>query len=206
MASFLPVKKVEFGAKFIENKALLIDPNGKILSFFFKNKPVPVVEPSVAGDGNVPVSTTEFGTLATSICYDADFPQLMRQAGQKNADVLLLPSGDWKEVSPYHGDMAKMRAVENGFSLVRCVSGARSSVYDFYGQLISARNFFDSGEKVLVAYVPMKGVQTVYSFIGDSWVAVCGFLLIVLVVIAWQSHQKSKANIRPPAGSLSITS
>ncbi|MFZ6002211.1 MAG: nitrilase-related carbon-nitrogen hydrolase [Bacteroidota bacterium] len=186
MVSFIPTK-VQMGSKYMENKALLIAPDGSLVYTFFKNKPVPVVEGSIAGDGNVPVAATPFGNIATSICYDADFPQLMRKAGQQQADIMLLPSGDWREVSPYHAQMARMRAIENGFSLVRPVSNAQSFAFDYLGRQLSVRNFFDSGEKVLVAYVPTKGTQTIYPVIGDVLVYACGLLLLVLMVLALRS-------------------
>ena len=172
VASILP-GKIEFGKKFIENKALLFDPEGNMTNVFFKNRPVPLIEPSVPGDGNVPVMATKYGNLATSICYDADFPQLMRQLGRKDADILLLPSGDWKEVSPYHAHMAVVRAIENGTSLLRPVSGAVSIACDYHGNIAGQRSYFDSGERVVVAHLPLKGIKTLYSAIGDSFAWIC---------------------------------
>jgi apolipoprotein N-acyltransferase len=188
MAAFLP-GKVEMGKKFIENKAVLINPEGAVESVLFKNKPVPVVDPSIAGDGIIPVVTTTNGNLATSICYDADFPDLMRQAGKKGADVLLLPSGDWKEIAPYHAQMAMVRGIENGFSLVRPVSGATSVVSDPYGRARGIKKFDDEGPKVLVAYVPVKGVKTFYPIIGDIVVYICGIGFVALVVNAYRNKQ-----------------
>ena len=175
--------EIEFGKKFIENKAVLFDPDGNLLNVFFKNRPVPLIEPSVAGDGTVPVVATPFGRLAISICYDADFPQLMSQLGRKGADILLLPSGDWKEVSPYHGQMAIVRAIENGTSMLRPVSGAVSIACDYHGNIIARRNYFDKGERVMVAYLPTAGIKTLYSIVGDSfaWVCVAGLVLVVAV-------------------------
>ncbi|HMG90338.1 MAG TPA: nitrilase-related carbon-nitrogen hydrolase [Chryseolinea sp.] len=173
--------KIEFGKKFIENKAVLFDPDGNSLNVFFKNRPVPLIEPSVAGDGDVPVIRTPYGKLAISICYDADFPQLMSQLGKKGADILLLPSGDWKEVSPYHAQMAIVRAIENGTSLLRPVSGAVSIACDYNGNIVARRNYFDKGDRVVVAYLPTAGIKTLYSRVGDSfaWVCVVGLVFII---------------------------
>jgi len=173
--------EIEFGKKFIENKAVLFDPYGNSLNVFFKNRPVPLIEPSVAGDGTVPVIATPYGRLAISICYDADFPQLMSQLGRQGADILLLPSGDWKEVSPYHAQMAIVRAIENGTSMLRPVSGAVSIASDYHGNIVARRNYFDKGERVVVAYLPTKGITTLYSLVGDSfaWLCAVGFVLII---------------------------
>ncbi len=170
--------------KFMENKSWLIDPSGKVLNVFLKNRPVPIAEAgSVPGDGIVPVVSTSNGRIATSICYDADFPSLIRQAGQKQADILLLPSGDWREIAPYHAKMASVRSIENGFSMLRTVSGATSIACDYYGQVIASRNYYDRGAKVLVAYLPMQGVTTIYSKVGDVLVYICGAILLGIVAM-----------------------
>ena len=178
--------KIEFGKKFIENKAILFDPEGNIVNVFFKNRPVPLVEPSIPGDGEIPVISTNYGKLAVSICYDADFPQLMGQVGRKGADILLLPSGDWKEVSPYHAQMAIVRAIENGTSLLRPVSGAVSIACDYHGNIAAQRSYFDSGERVVVAFLPIEGIRTLYSIVGDgfAWICISGFAGLLTSVIS----------------------
>lgn len=165
--------------KFMENKSWLIGPEGTVLNVFLKNRPVPVAEAgSVPGDGVVPVVPTSVGNLSSSICYDADFPSLIRQAGEKHADILILPSGDWREISPYHARMAAVRSIENGFSLLRTVSGATSVACNKYGQVVASRNYFDQGAKVLIAYLPIGGARTIYSQIGDVFVYVCAAIVI----------------------------
>jgi apolipoprotein N-acyltransferase len=182
MGSFLP-GKIEFGAKYIENKAVMIDSSGAVVHTFLKNKPVPLVEGSVAGDGSIPIYETGTTKLATSICYDADFPSLMRKAGKDNADILILPSGDWREVSPYHANMARMRAIENGFSLFRPVSGATSLATDSYGRVLASRNFYGDAEKVLVAYLPRNGTTTLYALVGDFFPWICIVAIVAVTVV-----------------------
>ncbi len=194
VASIIP-GKIEFGKKFIENKALLFDPEGNTVSVFFKNRPVPLVEPSVPGDQEIPVTSTNYGKLAISICYDADFPRLMGQMGKKGADILLLPAGDWKEVSPYHAQMAIVRAIENGTSLLRPVSGAVSIASDYHGNIVAQRSYFDNGERVVVAFLPVEGIRTLYSIVGDSFAWICMAGLISLVAsIVWR-YAKSGATV-----------
>lgn len=177
--------KVELGTKYIENKIVFINPKGDIESIFFKNKPVPVVEGSVPGDGQVPVVATNFGRVALSICYDADFPSLMRKASIKGADIMILPSGDWREISPYHAQMATLRAVENGFSLFRMVSGATSIATDFNGRVLSKRDFYTSGERIMTTYLPVRGTVTIYSVLGDVLPWLCLGYLVVLVLLTF---------------------
>jgi apolipoprotein N-acyltransferase len=196
VASFLP-GKVEFGSRYVENKAIVIGEDGVVESVFFKNKPVPMVEGSVVGDGEIPVIQTRFGKLAVSICYDADFPGLIRQASLEQADILVLPSGDWKEVSPYHADMARVRAVENGFSLLRPASGATSIACNAYGEILSIRDFYDNGEKVITAHLPVQRIVTVYSLTGDVLPWACLAFLFFYLPISLRSSKSSGAIYQP---------
>jgi apolipoprotein N-acyltransferase len=191
VGSFLP-GEIKQGAKYIENKAILIDSTGRVVYTFFKNKPVPIVEGSVPGNGVVPVFASHVGRLATSICYDADFPQLMRQAGVKDTDILLLPAGDWKEISPYHSDMARMRAIENGFSMLRPVSGATTIACDPFGRVLGSNEFYGEGERVLVTHVPVNGVTTLYSRVGDYFIWLSAAALIFVIILnAYSRRQKA---------------
>lgn len=180
LATIIP-GKVAMGAKYLENKALLIGPDGKVLNTFFKNKPVPLVEPSVPGDGLIPVIDTPYGRIAISICYDADFPYLMRQAG--HADMVLLPSGDWKEISPYHALMATVRGIENGISLLRPVSNAASIAADYHGKVLATADFKPAGQTVVVSQLPVKGIRTFYGLAGDWLPWVCGIAVVLMVAV-----------------------
>ncbi len=186
LGTFLP-GKVEAGRKFVENKAVLISPTGGIENIFFKNKPVPFVEGSVPGDGEVPVVSTAFGHIATSICYDGDFPALMRKAGKKAAQLMILPSGDWREISPMHSHIARVRAIENGFALLRPASGGVSIACDQVGRILAKRDFYDSGEKILVANIPVRQTRTLYTQIGDvvPWTCVV-FLALLIAGLLWR--------------------
>jgi apolipoprotein N-acyltransferase len=177
--------QVQAGSKYIENKILFINPQGKIETTFFKNKPVPIVEGSVPGDGEIPVVQTPFGRIGLSICYDADFPALMRKASAKGADIMILPSGDWREVSPYHAQMAVFRAIENGFSLFRMVSGATSIAADFNGRILSSTDFYNKGERVMTTYIPTRGGTTVYSVVGDVLPIICSVVVIAMCSAAF---------------------
>ncbi len=185
LAVILP-GKITDTRKFLENKTVLIGPGGKVLNTYFKNMPVPGVEPAVPGDGCIPVIATPYGNFSPAICYDADFPQLLRQTGQQGTDILLLPSGDWKAIAPFHSYVAIFRGIENGLSVVRQVNHGESLAANPYGNILASVSFFGSTDKTLVAYVPTKRVPTLYNVIGDAFayaciLAVVGFLMYALL-------------------------
>jgi apolipoprotein N-acyltransferase len=174
--------KITAGKKFIENKAILVGPDGNIANVFHKNKPVPIVENSSPGDQLVPVITTEYGKISTSICYDADFPQLMRQLSKNKSDLLLLPSGDWYAISPYHSHMAVIRGIENGSAVFRQVSGGLSVASDYRGKITGSFDFYKEGDKRWITSVRIGRVTTVYGIIGDVVAYVC-IVVVVLVMM-----------------------
>jgi apolipoprotein N-acyltransferase len=183
--------------RFLENKTVLIAPGGKVVNTYFKNIPVPGVEFSVPGDGTIPVVATPYGNLSPVICYDADFTSLLKQTGQKGTDILLIPSGDWKAISPYHTYAALLRGIENGYSVVRQASGGLSAASDYFGNVLASMDFFSTDEKVNVAYVPTQKVPTIYNSIGDAFAYLCmGSFVGMLVFSIYQrvisSRQKRK--------------
>ena len=80
--------------------------------------------------------------MATAICFDADFPEFIRQAAQGSADLLILPVNDWKEVKDIHFQMAAFRAIENGVPLVRAASSGLSSAFDPWGRVLGVADYF----------------------------------------------------------------
>lgn len=163
---------------FLENKTVLIDPTGQILNVFHKNHPVPMAEPTQPGDGQIPAIASPHGTFAPSICYDAEHTATMQQLGQKRIGLLLLPSGDWQAIAPYHSYMAVFRAVENGCSLARQVSGGLSVFTDYRGRILASRDDYAPGTNLTVVNLPVRSVPTFYARFGD-WLAYANMGLLV---------------------------
>lgn len=175
--------KITPNKKYLENEAILIGPDGQVLNVFHKNNPVPMAEASEPGDGKIPVAESPWGNIATSICYDADFPKQMRQTSKKKAALLLLPSGDWNAIDPYHSNMAVFRGIENGCSIVREVSGGLSFASDYRGRIHASLDFYDEEEKLWIAEVPVGHVFTIYSVIGDAFVHLCILATALFIIV-----------------------
>jgi apolipoprotein N-acyltransferase len=127
------------------------------------------------------VVDTPYGRLTGIQCGDMDIPGVVQQAGQKGADILLIPS-----MENFPGDLAwhyrftHFRAVENGVSVVRPTAGGISIATDPFGRILASMNHYTTDNRVMVAHVPTKGVSTVYPLIGDlfGWLTVAGFVVI----------------------------
>jgi apolipoprotein N-acyltransferase len=167
----------------IENKLVLIEPNGQVAWEYNKARPVPGPEAAmqIPGDGKLRILDTPYGRLSSIICFDGDFPQLLAQAGALGADVVLDPSNDWRAIDPWHTQMVSFRAIEQGINLVRHTSQGLSATFDYQGRRLAAMDHYETTDYDMISEVPTKGVRTIYSRLGDwfGWVCLAGLLLLI---------------------------
>jgi apolipoprotein N-acyltransferase len=181
---------------FAENRAILIDPSGAVVQNYFKAiHPLGDANVFAPGPGVVPTTDTPYGRLATVICFDADFPALVRQAGRARADILLVPSNDWQPVDTIHARAATFRAVENGVALVRPTGNGISVAVDRLGQPLATADYFATPALTMVADVPTRGVATIYPRIGDAVAYLCVALLLVLGAAPFIASRRKKRRL-----------
>jgi apolipoprotein N-acyltransferase len=178
----------------LENKFVVAGPDGKIVMDYYKSHPVPGEEAamSVTKDGRLQVMKTSFGRISAIICFDADFPQLLAQAGVLNSDIVLDPSNDWRAIDPWHTEMASFRAIEQGVNLDRQTSHGLSQAFDYQGRSLAAMDYFRSSDYAMVADIPTRGVRTVYGRFGDwfAWLTIAS--LLFLMVAAFRPFQQKR--------------
>ena len=169
-----------------ENKLVLIDPAGAIRISYLKSHPVAGWEASIMrrGDGRVPVAPTDAGRLAGMVCFDADFPEFVRQASQGDADILLVPVNDWLAVKNIHFQMAAFRSIENGLPLVRAAASGLSAAFDPWGRVLGVSDYFADGDTTMTAQVPMGRVRTPYSRTGDWFPWSCVLATAIMLAVA----------------------
>lgn len=179
---FLSLATVTPGEPLVENKTVGIDPTGQVIGNYLKTHPTPV-EGSVPGHGIMPMVDSAIGRLAWAICYDYDYPELIRQAGRAGADILLNPAWDSQGMDPLHSRMATYRAIENGAAMLRPNHDGQSIAVDYQGAVLATMDYYTTPgtEKVMITDLPTEGVTTLYSRVGDLFVWLCaaGFLLML---------------------------
>ncbi|MFZ1807140.1 MAG: nitrilase-related carbon-nitrogen hydrolase [Cyclobacteriaceae bacterium] len=174
-----------------ENKYQFIDSSGNITHTYLKHQPVPG-EPAVQGKSPLKVADIKGTKVAAAICYDYDFPYLAKGYGELGADMVILPSSDWRGIDPVHTEMAAFRAVEQGHSVLRSTRFGLSAAITPYGEMVSQMSSFDVNDKIMYSQLPTKGVTTLYSVIQDSFVYLCIGFLLSFMAIASRSKNKSK--------------
>jgi len=162
------------------NKFVLVDPAGKVVMDTLKATQVPG-SLNTKGDGILPVVESDFGRLSSAICFDLDFPHVIAPAGREKIDLFFAPSNDWEEVVEIHAQMARMRAIEQGFALVRPTKDGTTLMTDSTGRTVASMTSLDNRTALLVDDLRVGHRLTLYSMIGDSFSVVCalGFLLIL---------------------------
>jgi apolipoprotein N-acyltransferase len=191
------------GEKKYHNVVRIIDPNGEIVLEHFKYGGTQF-EGSVTGSGELQTVETPYGTLSAVICWDADFPATIRQAGEQDVDLLFIPSNDWLEIRDIHVGMAIFRAVENGLPIFRQTGGGISIVTDAYGRVVNRIDTFEeenagtwAGEQMVM--VPVGSTETLYPRIGDAFGMAMLVGMLGLVIVAWWNTYKKPGEIRQEA-------
>lgn len=142
---------------------------------------------------------TPFGRIANVICYDADFPALTRPI---RADVLLVPGADWPQIGRVHTlMMARLRAIEAGYSLFRDDMNGLSATFDNEGHVLGAQDTTGGGDHVLTVDMPTRGAATPYARLGDLCVAALGGL--ALLALIHPTSPGAGRPQRPPSQSVS---
>ncbi len=120
-------------------------------------------------------------TFSLSVCYEAVFGDEIRRNAQ-HAEVLLNLSNDaWFERSkaqPQHLNIARMRAIENGKTLIRATNNGRTAIVNARGEIVKSIPPFKEGVLESTVYASTNNPQTLYSQFGDKLVI---FLSVIMI-------------------------
>lgn len=177
-----------------ENKVLAIQPDGKIAYTYYKSKPSPG-EPLPDAPNILWSLDTPYGRISTAICYDMYFPQLIKQAGRQNVDILLVPADEpTRQLDPIDTFNAMIRGVENGCSVLRTTLEGLTMGIDYQGNVLSRMSYYTTtADRMMITHLPIKGVTTFYTIAGDWFI----YLLIILLIgmILYNQYDRSKKHI-----------
>lgn len=135
--------------------------------------------------------------LGVSICYEDAFANVIR-ASLPQADILVNVSEDaWfgNSLAPHQRlQMAQMRAIENGRSLVRVSNNGLSAVIDHQGKIKNIAPQFETF--VLDAQVQIRSGITPFSLWGHKLVlSVLGLMLLFPLVTLLRNVDKKKRRL-----------
>ncbi len=167
------------------NKFSWINNKGEIAETYLKHHPVPG-EGSKKGIKSLKIVHTEYGNITGAICYDYDFPQMALTQARLGADMVVVPGMDWRGMLMQHTLMARIRAIEGGFSVLRSANEATSMGFNNYGQIQAAMSDFGNNDKILIASLPVGKIYTLYSSVGNliAYIAIVGFLFSIFMTVS----------------------
>jgi apolipoprotein N-acyltransferase len=197
------------GGNQMTNSAVLLSPEGSIVSVYDKihlvpygeyvpfRKFFPFIEKITAGIGDFLagekpiVMETPFAKIGNLICYEIIFPGLVRTFVDRGANVLVTITNDaWfgRTAAPYqHFSMAVFRAVENRVPVVRAANTGISGFIDSRGRILNKSDIFV--EAALTEEISTGNQRSFYTKHGDLFAYIC-IACSVLLMISRSTTQK----------------
>jgi len=157
------------------NSAWVFDQQGKWLGAYHKRHFVPHIESSLtAGTGlfSFPLKNTHAGI---AICRDMDYPNPAKDYGALKTQILFVPAWDFDVDAEVHAAGARMRGIENGYTVVRVARAGLLSVSTPTGALISKIDNNIQGT-TLITTIPIFKHQGIE--VQDS----SGFVILLWVI------------------------
>ena len=167
------------------NEARVYTPNAAVLSYD-KHHLLPPFESNLTPGTSLTFCISHPTTWGVAICKDMDFTGLSRQYGKAGAGLMLVPAWDFNLDRAWHGHIAIMRGVEDGFSIVRAAKNGYLTVTDNRGRILAETRSDSASFATLLAEVPAVHDTTLYLLLGDwfAWLslAMLSFTLVRLLL------------------------
>lgn len=171
-----------------EYRKIRLVPFSERIPYYDKIKIFRLIETQDMGNyskgENYTIFQTDKISFSCAICFEAIFPDLMREFVRRGAKMIVNITNDgWfgKTFGPYqHYELAIARAVENGVPLVRCANNGISLLCDPFGRVYQRSNLFK--EEIIFGNVKTPLKNTIYRQFGD-WFIYFSILIILFYFI-----------------------
>jgi len=160
------------------NQARVFRPRASALTYNKHHMLPPFENPLTPGTSELAFAGAA-GTYGVEICKDMDFTALSRRYGRADLGLMLTPGWDFNMDRSWHGHMAVMRAVENGFGLVRAAKNGYLTLADNRGRVLAeTRSDARMPFTTLLGSVTARHSSTLYVLLGDwcAWMACVVFV------------------------------
>jgi apolipoprotein N-acyltransferase len=169
---------LRYGQSLSDNKIVLFAPDGSRAFTYVKT----YSWYPTGSDGVLKTADTPYGRIGAAICFDMDFPRFIHRLGRMKADIVLVPAFDTERIRPFHTEAGLLRALENGFSVVRQTNKGTSMAIDGTGRVLARQEYFETGDRLMLADVPTRRVPAPDAALGE-WFAHAGMALALALVL-----------------------
>ncbi len=167
------------------NEARLYSPSGALEAVYRKHHLVPFAEAGTTPGAAISILPQPEGTIGLQICRDMDYPELSRRYASHGVGLMLVPAWEFGPDYLWHGHMALMRAVEDGFTLVRSAKEGYLTASDDRGRILAEKlTLPETGFTTMLATVPVRNDPTLYEEWGN-WFAFVDLALLAGLLVLW---------------------
>ena len=143
------------------------------------------------GAAGQPLLTAKGEKIATAICYEIAYPNLVASTAATATMILTVSNDAWfgRSMAPQqHMQMARMRAIENAKPLMRGTNNGVTALVDYRGDVTQQLDQFTASE--LSGTIKPRTGQTVFTQLG-SWPIVIAAALICGGLIIYRRRNKN---------------
>jgi apolipoprotein N-acyltransferase len=169
------------------NEGRLYSPTGEIETIYRKHHLVPTWESRSTPGTQISVLPQPSGRIGIEICRDMDYPELARRYANQKVGLVLVPAWDQGVTvdGAWHGHLSLMRAVEDGFTMVRDAKNGLLTASDDRGRILAEEpTRSDGGLVTMLATVPVRHDPTLYQKWGD-WFAWVDLIALAALLTFW---------------------
>ena len=174
------------------NEGRLYSADGAIETVYRKHHLVPTWESRSTPGSEISVLLQPAGKIGIQICRDLDYPELSRRYGDHQVGLILAPAWDQglDVDARWHGHLALMRAVEDGFTLVRDAKVGLLTASDDRGRILAEQATRPDGAfTTMLTPVPVRHDPTLYQKWGD-WFAWMDLVALPALLACWLTDLK----------------
>jgi apolipoprotein N-acyltransferase len=183
------------------NEARLFSGTSPAELVYRKRHLVPGLESGTTPVLDSKIFATPAGKIGLEICRDMDYVDPADGYARAQVGLVLAPAWDQGVDRWWHGHMALMRGIENGFSIVRNAKNGFLTVSDDRGRVLAeAATSPDRAFTTLLAPVPVRHDATLYPIWGDWFVWLSLACAIGLLLVATFQTSPAVAGIAAERG------
>jgi apolipoprotein N-acyltransferase len=158
------------------NEARIYAPNQPVATYN-KHHMLPPFESKLTPGTSLTFLSRSGGPVGIAICKDMDFIRPALDYGRAGTALILDPAWDFNVDRAWHGHIAIMRGVENGYAIAHSAKDGLLTVTDSRGRILGELRSDAAPFSSLLVEVPLHHDGTIFSRYGAWFPLLAGVLL-----------------------------
>lgn len=182
------------------NEARIYTPDQPV-STYDKQHMLPPFESKLTPGTSLTLISKQAGPVGVAICKDMDFIRPALDYGRAGVALMLDPAWDFNIDRAWHGHIAIMRGVENGYAIAHASKDGLLTVTDDRGRILGEIRSNTARFSSLLVDVPLHHDNTIFSRYGAWFPWIAGMILIAaLARLAIGPRQVRNGDFVPTLG------